>query len=547
VAGLTDAELWESFVGEAAVHGVSGDLLEEIRRRVHEDNPAGFQWFYRLVREFPPPPYFRTWAEDLYASGGRWANEAFRGSTKTSTITETFTAYQIGLHPERSNGFVQASEVSAKKHTSNVADMIEHNPAFRLLFPEVIPDKEKGWGAHGYWVKRADIDEGTWTRMRHQDPTLYAGSYGNSIHIGRHPTGVFCMDDINDDKNTESERKTQEVNRWVTDTLFPALENTAWRIINQTPWTKRDALALIKSTGVWKHTWTPVLRIGPEGVGEHIVIERDGNILFDKWGVLTWPDRFDAAMISDKFMEQNTRGIVGFARMYLLDLSAAEGVFLKKEWLHEYPRESINESWGVVIGVDYASTADKIKEKDRDYFTLAVGRLLPGGGVVLVDGFRGHVSQGEALQLTNSWARNYPTLQMVCVESHGKGQEFYYLLLANSRIPLIPGYTGNKSKGERFEKQMAPLFQFSRVWVTDMLSEFEREFEQEWVAWPNTEHDDCLDAVYYMTEAAAQIGSLAPPRNTVVRASHWAIPQERKQSNPWNLKSGKVESSAYSW
>jgi hypothetical protein len=219
-----------------------------------------------------------------------------------------------------------------------------------------------------------------------------------------------------------------------------------------------------------------------------------------------------------------------------LDLSAAEGVELKKEWLHAYPKEDISETWPVVIGVDYASTADKLRDRRRDYFALAIGRLVPGGGVVLVDGFRGHVSQGEAIEKTRGFAAAYPTTALITVEAVGKGEEFYYLLLHNSRAPLMPAQTGNRSKGDRFQKQMAPLFQMGRAWITDDHSPFLDAFRGEWVQWPNGEHDDTLDAVYYMTMAATQVGGLAPPTEDLIGAKvgHWAIPRET-QANPWRF------------
>lgn len=533
---MGDKELWRQFVREAETE-VSRKTMRVVKKRVNSDSPEGFKWFYRLTRNMVEPPYFERWAKDLYNSNGYWLNEAFRGSAKTTTITETFTAYQIGLHPERSNGFAQASDDSVKVHASNVADMIEKNPGFQLLFPHVVPDYEKGWGAKGYWVNRNDMEYGEWVRMRDKEPTLYTGSYRNSIHIGKHPTGVFIFDDINDMKNTESDRMNKEVNDWLTDTMLPVMDKTNWRILNQTPWTTRDALALCKEMGVWKHTRTPIYTKAEKGEGEHVYVEKNDNVLLDEWVHLAWPERFTAEDVATIYKAQTTGGPIGFARMYLLDLSAAEGIELKKEWLHVYPKEDISETWPVVIGVDYASTADKLRDRGRDYFALAVGRLVPGGGVILVDGFRGHVSQGEAIEKTRGFAAAYATTSLIAVEAVGKGEEFYYLLLHNSRAPLMPAQTGNRSKGARFQKQMAPLFQMGRAWITDQKSPFLEAFKNEWVQWPNSEHDDTLDAVYYMTLAATQMGGLAPPPEDLTgeKVGHWAIPQPAA-ANPWSFR-----------
>jgi phage terminase large subunit-like protein len=214
----------------------------------------------------------------------------------------------------------------------------------------------------------------------------------------------------------------------------------------------------------------------------------------------TWPEVFPIAEI------EKQRQLVGeaeFARMFLLDLRAAEGVNLKADWLHEYPQEKVSPSWPVVMGVDYASTADAQQNTKRDYFAVAIGRALPGGaGVVLVDGYRGRVSQGEAEQHLKALAAHYPTTQLIGVEAVGKGEEFYHLLLRSSLLPVMPMQPGNKGKGLRFEKGMAPLFQFGRAWLADVETPFLRAFREEWLRWPKGEHDDTLDAVYWMLYAA---------------------------------------------
>ena len=85
--------------------------------------------------------------------------------------------------------------------------------------------------------------------------------------------------------------------------------------------------------------------------------------------------------------------------MFLLDLDAAKGQELKREWLHEYPYADIKDSWPVVMGIDPTTTADKQRSQklDRDYASCSLGRLMPGGGVVLFDGFRERLSQGELI------------------------------------------------------------------------------------------------------------------------------------------------------
>lgn len=536
ITEFSNKKLWRYFIDESQDQKV----IEEIRRRVRQDDPDGFQWFYRLIRSWPLPPYGARWLNDLYASGGRWLNKAFRGSAKTTTITETFMAYQIGLHPARSNGFAQASDDSAKASASNVADIIEHNPGWKLLFPSIVPDERamadgggKGWGAKGYWVRDTDMPYGDWVRVRHKDPTMFAGSYRNAIHIGKHPTGVFAFDDVNDRKNTESERRNQEVNDWFKDTMSPAQEGTHWRIFNQTPWTKRDLLAYIEDTGIWPATITPVLYPMSEGEGELVRIEKDGIILYEQWARLTWPNRFHPKRIAEAYLEEGRKD---FLRMYLLDLKATEGMYLKREWLHDY--EELDLNWPTYFGVDYASAADNVRG-DGDYFALTVVLKTPGEHRIVYDGFRGKLSQGEAEAKVKAIAMTYPSLVSIGIEMDGSGKEFYNLLARTSSLPIIPGRTKGKKKGYRFEKVMAPYFEFSRARLAGEKTLYLRVLMDDWVAWSGKKDDesDVLDATFYALAASGLFFEQAQEDSWKSEFHPWFEKQEPAPS-PWKQLAG---------
>jgi hypothetical protein len=157
------------------------------------------------------------------------------------------------------------------------------------------------------------------------------------------------------------------------------------------------------------------------------------------------------------------------------------------------------------MGVDFASTADKLKLKDRDFCAVSVGRLIPGGGVILVDGWRGHVSTGEAQLKVSALAQQYgKTLHMIGIETQGKGEEFFNAVKYSTSLPVWPFTPGNRSKGYRFQEQMAPAFQFSRAWISDEPNEYLRQFKDEWAGWmAGAPHDDTLDATFYMLRAGA--------------------------------------------
>lgn len=449
------------------------------------NDAVGFAYFYKLLYSRPMPEHAsEEWVKPYYAAireGKGIVIEAFRGSTKTTTVTTALTAFNIGHEPQNSNLLIQVSDEIAKQNARNIADLITFNPGWKQVFPHIVPDVGAGWSKNGYQVKRTDMRYADWrracVRTKGKDATLVGLGYRSHALIGKHPTGLLVIDDIHDENNTRSAIELRNTLQIFTGTILPTLTRETKTIIVGTPWTDNDILSYAKSTGEFEHVRTEV--------------ERNGK--------LVWPSAYPRAVIEK---QRKLAGEAEFARMYMLDIKAAAGVHLKRDWLYLYPQEKIDPSWPVVMGVDYASASDQLKGAKRDYFAVAVGRVLPGGaGVVLVDGYRGKVSQGEAEAQLKSIAALYPSTQLIGVEAVGKGEEFYYLLLRTSNLPIAPFQPGGRSKGQRFERAMAPLFQFKRVWVVDVSTPFLRAFKDEWVRWPYGIHDDTLDAVYWMLRA----------------------------------------------
>lgn len=456
-------------------------VIEEKESAQLPDSPDGFAEFYRLIfgRELPRHA-LADWVQPLYAAraaGKGLVVEAFRGSTKTTTLSIAFTAFRLGHEPHKSALLIQAGDEMASSTSQQIADLVERNPGWQTSFPNVRPDRQIGWGAEGYELRRTDMDYAQWralcAREKGKDPSFVGLGYRSRAIIGKHPTGLLVVDDIHDENNTRSARELDMVIKILTGTILPTTSPGIWQVFVGTPWRENDALAYLKSTGRFVCAATPIRRFGKS-----------------VWGAKFPKEEIEKA--------RQLAGEAEFARMYMLDLKAAEGIHLKGEWLHPYPHEKIGLNWPVVMGVDYASTADALRGNRRDYFAVAIGRAMPGGGMVLVDGFRGQVSQGEAEQQLKALAAAYPTTQLIGVEAVGKGEEFYHLLLRSSLLPIVPLQPGKDSKGVRFERGMAPLFQFGRAWIADVETPFLRAFREEWLRWPSGEHDDTLDAAYWM-------------------------------------------------
>jgi hypothetical protein len=470
--------------------------------------------------------------------------ELFRGAAKTTSVTIGFVSWMIGLNPDKTFLIIQDGDAAASKNGSQIARIIEFNQGFHMVFPHVVPDKEAGWGEKAYYVKithkdfflqeKVSYEEWIKERSKRSDPSFVALGYRSQI-IGRRPW-FLLMDDMNNEANTISARELRTVKTRLKGTIFPAANQSDFNIYIGTPWNEADALHYCLQTGLYDHVKIPVynkkcLDCGGEEIDLTCLTCKSDNIET----IYTWEDMYGEKEVEK---ERKKAGDIEFARMFLLDLEKTKGLILKKKWLHSFENRYINLDWPVWIGVDYTSTEDPRKEKG-DYFALAVGRELPGfQGMVLCDGVRERLSQAEAEDMVIAWAVKYPgLLRGVGVEAILQGSNFYNDLLANAEmrksgvIPIPIRFS--QSKGFRFEKQMAPLFQKSRVQVSDAENEFLTLFREEWVSWQgdpleDAYHNDTLDAVYSMLRAAEHIvTALARPRDT--QGDKPFIPKKKKK------------------
>lgn len=487
---------------------LSRERAQQLAELIRSDTPRGFEAFYTGLYGRPLPRHARRWIQMAY-----WARaqnkgiviKAFRGSTKTTTITNAFAAYRTLCEPDKNGLLLQVADGIAKDNSSIISKIVEHAPIRQVAWPYIGPSATN-WGAGGYDIVRLDMPFGEFQSQRlrwGKDNSFIGLGYGSSDIIGKHPSSYIIVDDINNERNTASHRRLAEVNKIVTDTIYPTTEpNFPWEIWIGTPWVHNDVLTYVESTGQYVICTTPVYKKCEESDPEAVWCEwEQGHVK------LAWPDGFPMERVE---RARKKAGLLGFARMYLLDLMAASGKYLKTEWLHEYPSEDISSSWPVAIGVDFATVADKLHTEDRDRFALAVGRLIPGGGIVLVDGWVGHLTRGDAeLKVQSFYERYSPLVQTVGIDVLGKGELFYDYLLHNTNLPVFPCKGNNMAKGTRFEDQLAPMFQFGRAFVSDEYNAFINEFKGEWGGWQaGAPFCDTIDAVYYMCQAGQ--GNLMP-------------------------------------
>jgi phage terminase large subunit-like protein len=488
-------------------------VLERVRQLVLSDSPDGYEVFHTLMRGDPCPSHIVRFVDAVYEADARGQGTvvyAWRGSTKTTGITQLLGAYWMLQEQRRhlETLLIQVTDASAVDNAAVMASWIKNSPVMRTLVPSLVPDEPAGWGASGYELWDNSIEYGEWRQRRTAHPSMLPLGYKSGEIIGKHPRGSLLVDDINNEQNTRSRKERTYVNSIVKGTIFPTIVPGMTRtIFVGTPWIDDDCLYYVARTGEFHVIKLPVMDNPSDSPEADKVWVECAKRYFH----LNWPERFDVKEINRQY---RLAGEADFARMFMLDTSLAAGQILKRDWLHTYPADKIDPRWPIVMGVDYSSHVEKQDDdKDHDYTVIAQGRLLPTGGIVIEHGWRDRLSQAEAeAKVKGVGDASRALLQGIGHEAvpGTAGNELYALLLNTSTLPIIPVTHGNKQKGYRFQKLMAPHFENARVFISDAESDFLAEFVKEWVGFPNEKHDDCLDAVYCMLWVA--LGALMPPQ-----------------------------------
>ena len=458
--------------------------------------------------------------------------EAFRGSWKTTTISITWGSFFMGHHPERANLVIGSSGQSANKITEAITSIIEHSKAWKDCFPDVVPDKEKGWGENGYEIKRTDVSSyAEWKSINSArgDPSLLGLGIGSKTLIGKHPDGFLLGDDILDEDNTASVRQMTAVATKVTGTILPFIVEDDTRPEGQqvitkaifvgTPWQEDDVYQDIKDTDEFISSKVPIMVECEEGEGIFIDHER-----LHGWYILTDPDKHSLDSIIRLY---NRSGHKEFMRMYMLDLKVKmEGEGLT---FFTYPHDKIDFTAQMTCGVDYMSMIkDKnIELRNRSFYAQLYLFKLPDGRAVVGGGWHDRPTQLEAEQRLEQ-PEAFHGHRGTAFESDGKGEEALQFFLRNPHLTLIPMRTEGMGKPERLERQLGPWLENGRILISDEdtpFLNFLRKCLRKYPTW----FKDPIDALYWAARLMPEILVLVKPRKKLPEA----IKIKRQQNNPW--------------
>lgn len=498
---------------------LSPDFLPGIERLLipvilAEDSPDSFAAFYRYMTGIPMPRHCRTWLNTIYEGKAKdmaTLTFAFRGSWKTTTISILFTAYRMGKDPVKTNLILQNNDAKAQRTTMAIANIIEKDPKWKDIFPNVVPDKTNGWGAQGYFVVDTSMTDDEWAGATtvSSDPSLLGLGISSGSVIGMHPTGVLLLDDIHDEANSVSNTEREKVVKVLTDTILPMIvpdgskdegdQLETWTLAVGTPWHEEDAYHYMQDTGEFLFCFTPLLFPVDELASGAVYFEHKKLV---GWYRLGWPERCPPKVVRSFY---NLSGHRGFGRMYLLSLSASNELGVP---FYSYPAEGIPDG-PVYGGVDYASVVEirgKVMDpKNRSLFALYWGTVTPQNMLVVIDGIVGHFTQLQSEGHVEKLQGSFLSYMTTGVEMDGKGEEFYGILSRKPHLQLFPFWVrGEGKKEKRIEKNLNPWIENGKIRISDADTHALNFLRKSLAEFPNG-NLDVLDSLYAIAKCVPHV------------------------------------------
>lgn len=394
--------------------------------------------------------------------------EASRELTKTTSITNYFTAFRIGHEPHRANLLIQVGDDIAKDNSSQVARVIDEYEGWKASFPHIEPDRVKGWGDKGYEVIQTHtwdgenlipMDPQVWKlkNATRKDPTLLGVGYSSHALLGKHPDGVCCVDDIHDEINTASERELDGVLNIVESVINYAFTSEAWVIYVGTPWVDTDTIGYIKGTGAYISVVMPAY-----------MENRDGTIVYpEEWledtqKIFMWEEERGEAWARKKLAQ--TRKMSEFHRMILLNLKSAGARTYK---FKEYPQGDIKwDEWEIVAGVDPTSTFSNATSKGAgvSHFAICYALKTPWNTIVIGDGYLEKSGADIGERELVKFARKHQNFSRASIEDDGAGAIFIGMAKRNQGLTISPHSAGELSHKHG---KKARQFDFLNAWLAN--------------------------------------------------------------------------------
>lgn len=175
------------------------------------------------------------------------------GAGKSLLVSVSFAAFILGQRPWSTVLEVSAGEGLVQGFLKAVMDWVEWNPQWKLFFPDVSPDKDKGWSTErGLYVRGHESGD--------PDASLFCAGLTSSVLTGKHAK-LLILDDIHNRENSATELQCKSVQKTYYDTLLGRANPTGARfVVTGRRWAESDVYGHLKETGEFVCMELPAIR-----------------------------------------------------------------------------------------------------------------------------------------------------------------------------------------------------------------------------------------------------------------------------------------------
>ena len=430
------------------------------------------------------------------------------GSGKSDTLIAYAAWYAgreraAGRYPEI--GFFSYSENVAVERASAVAEIWEYSDTYHEVFPEVLPDKKKGWAKTGWFLRRPEIGV--------KDPALNQAGFEGQVQSKRLNLAI-----IDDPHNIQEQ-------------LSPAKKAAAWMTYTQA----------IQTRGVGGHMKTVCVmtrladddlagRILTEEAGEWAVVHLealDEETEQSRWPLEFLPNGKPLGLDADYLLRVRKRDPRTFYTLYQARPPSERGDIFRTIY-DDQPFPQPQDAVAVYQCWDTATT----KKTTSDYTAMVEGVLLGSGKVVITNVIRLRAEFPEVKRAVLSEAkraqeRDWPGVQLrILVEARSSGQpvvqdlrETYPALPIREHTvnkPVDGSRRGNPDKVARANPAGVAMNDGRLVLVSGYAA-WKEPYLYELRSFPNGRYDDQVDATTMLYEAALARPYMALPEMKIAR------------------------------
>jgi hypothetical protein len=271
------------------VHGTQAPELASLAFSRHGTIMAGDLAASKLTTHVLPPEHGKT-------AFARWEAEMWLG-------VETEKAYADQKHTVPSCHYIMNTAAQAEKQVMEIENTLEHNKAYKSLFPSVKPDKRLGWTKDHLFLARP--------RSR-PDPSLQGCGMFGPIQGSR--VGLQLVDDPTDQQDARSDGLLKSQAQWLLGTAADRVLKRGIRRYRMTRWSEKDTFSGLTKIGGMQTRVMPCL---------------------DHWGpgLALWPEVWNKERLEEKRQELIDAGQAFLWQMtWMCSPQVAEGTIFKRIW-----------------------------------------------------------------------------------------------------------------------------------------------------------------------------------------------------------------------